>query len=196
MTGPEDGFLRLLETLDRLAIPYMISGSAASSVHGLARATADIDLVVQLGEKDIEQLVASLKTEFYADEDQARTALELGRSFNVIHFRSSFKFDLFPLQPEPFNRSQFSRRQAAEHALFDGSGLRFPVASPEDVILSKLDWYRRGGEVSERQWNDVLGVLAVQRERLDSGYLRRWAGVLGVTELLEKALAERHEPLR
>jgi len=196
MNGPEDGFLRLLETLDWLAIPYMIGGSAASSVHGVARATADIDLVVQIGEKDIEPLVASLKNEFYADEGQVRAALDLGRSFNVIHFRSSFKFDLFPLQPDPFNRSQFSRRQVAEHTLFGGSRLRFSVASPEDVILSKLDWYRRGGEVSERQWNDVLGVIAVQRERLDSDYLRQWAGVLGVSELLEKALAERHEPLR
>jgi hypothetical protein len=117
-----------------------------------------------------------------------RGALESGRSFNLIHFASSYKFDVFPLSSDPFQQEQFSRREIREVAL-DGETLAVPVATAEDTLLMKMVWYRSGGDVSERQWNDVRGVVAVRQQRLDHEYLRRWAAYLRVTDLLEAALA-------
>jgi hypothetical protein len=195
MTGsPGEGLLRLLEVFDRLEIPYMIGGSGASSVHGLARTTADIDIVARVGSEDALPLVTELQQDFYIDEAQVRAAIENGRSFNVIHLRSSFKFDIFPLTADRYQQIQFGRRRYETSTVFTGEPLELAVSSPDDVILSKLRWYRQGGEVSEQQWNDVLGVIAAQRDRLDLPYLAEWAQYLGVADLLEQALAEGHEP--
>jgi hypothetical protein len=194
MTGsPGEGLLRLLEVFDRLEIPYMIGGSSASSVHGLVRTTADVDIVANVGD-NVQPLVTELRGEFYIDEQQVRAAVEYGRSFNVIHYRSSYKFDIFPLTGDRYQQVQFSRRRYERSSAITGEPLELAVSSPEDVILSKLRWYRLGGEVSEQQWNDVLGVIAAQRERLDLPYLGEWAQYLGLADLLEQALAEGREP--
>ncbi|MGH9720395.1 MAG: hypothetical protein ACRD8O_09295 [Bryobacteraceae bacterium] len=199
MTGaPPEPFLRLLEVFDRLEIPYMVSGSVASGMYGQVRMTGDVDFIARVREDDIEGFVAELRTEFYIDADQIRLAIRRQRSFNVIHFRSSFKFDIFPLGNDRYQQTQFGRRRYEQSQLFSsdsGDAIVFVVASPEDVILSKLHWYRLGGESSEQQWNDVLGVITIQRERLDFDYLREWAAYLKVDDLLERMLAERHEPL-
>ena len=191
--SPGDGLLRLLEVFDRLEIPYMIGGSGASSVHGLVRTTGDVDIVANVAE-NVQALVSQLQGEFYIDERQVRAALEHGRSFNVIHYRSSYKFDIFPVTGDRYQQVQFGRRRYEISSVFTGELLELAVSSPEDVILSKLRWYRQGGEVSEQQWNDVLGVIAAQRERLDLPYLGEWAQYLGVADLLEQALAEGREP--
>jgi len=191
--SPGDGLLRLLEVFDRLEIPYMIGGSGASSVHGLVRTTGDVDIVANVAE-NVQALVSQLQGEFYIDEQQVRAALEHGRSFNVIHYRSSYKFDIFPVTGDRYQQVQFGRRRYEISSVFTGELLELAVSSPEDVILSKLRWYRQGGEVSEQQWNDVLGVIAAQRERLDLPYLGEWAQYLGVVDLLEQALAEGREP--
>jgi hypothetical protein len=194
MTGsPGEGLLRLLAVFDRLEIPYMIGGSGASSVHGLVRTTADVDIVANLGE-NVQPLVTELQGEFYIDEQQVRAAVEHGRSFNLIHYRSSYKFDIFPLTGDRYQRIQFGRRRYERSSVFSGEPLELAVSSPEDVILSKLHWYRQGGEVSEQQWNDVLGVIAAQRDQLDLPYLAEWAQYLGVADLLEQALAQGREP--
>ncbi|MBZ5592437.1 MAG: hypothetical protein LAP39_09385 [Acidobacteriia bacterium] len=187
--SPGEGLVRLLEVFDRLEIPYMLGGSGASSVHGLPRTTADFDIVAKLGSEEVLPLVTELQQDFYIDEQQVQAALEHGCSFNVIHFRSSFKFDIFPLTADPYQQAQFGRRRYETSNVFTGEPLDLAVSSPDDVILSKLRWYRLGGELSEQQWNDVLGVIAVQRA-LDVAYLRHWADYLGVRDLLEKALAE------
>jgi hypothetical protein len=191
--SPGEGLLRLLEVFDRLEIPYMIGGSGASSVHGLPRTTADIDIVAKVGIDDVQPLATELQQDFYIDEQQVRAALEHGRSFNVIHSRSSFKFDIFPLTADRYQQAQFGRRRYETSSVFTAEPLDLAVSSPDDVILSKLRWYRQGGEVSEQQWNDVLGVIAVQRDALDVAYLRQWSDYLGVRDLLEKALAEGRE---
>jgi hypothetical protein len=191
--SPGDGLLRLLKVFDRLEIPYMIGGSGASSVHGLVRTTGDVDIVANVAE-NVQALVSQLQGEFYIDEQQVRAALEHGRSFNVIHYRSSYKFDIFPVTGDRYQQVQFGRRRYEISSVFTGELLELAVSSPEDVILSKLRWYRQGGEVSEQQWNDVLGVIAAQRERLDLPYLGEWAQYLGVADLLEQALAEGREP--
>lgn len=192
--SPGEGLLRLLQVLDRLEIPYMIGGSGASSVHGLTRTTGDIDMVAKIGENDVQSLVAELHPDFYIDEQQVRTAIEHSRSFNVIHYRSSYKFDIFPLAADRYQQVQFGRRRFEASSVFTGGPLELAVSSPEDVILSKLRWYRQGGGVSDQQWNDVLGVIAVQRDKLDLPYLREWAQYLDLSDLLERALTEGREP--
>ncbi len=193
--SPGEGFLRLLEVLDRLEIPYMIGGSGASSVHGLTRISAGLDMVVKMDAEIVLALVSELRQDFYIDEQQVRAALELSRSFNVIHYHTSYKFDIFPLTGDRYQQVQFGRRRHEVASIFTGEPLEVAVASPEDVILSKLRWFRQGGEVSEQQWNDVLGVMAVQGDKLDLGYLREWAEFLGVTKLLEQAVIEGRKSL-
>ena len=191
MTGsPGNGLLRLLEVLDGLEIPYMIGGSGASSVHGVTRTTADLDLVVQIAAHHVAALVSELQPDFYIDEIQVQAAIEHAHSFNVIHYQSSYKFDIFPLTGDQYQQTQFGRRRFETSSIFTGEPIELAVSQPEDVILSKLRWFRQGGEVSEQQWNDVLGVIAVQRDKLDATYLRKWADHLGITSLLERALDE------
>jgi hypothetical protein len=115
MQTPADGFSRILETLDRLEIPYMMAGSAASSLHGIARPTMNIDLVADLRADQVEELVAELKVDFYADREMIREALARGRSFDLIHYPSSFKFDIFLFKrtnsARPSSRAANSRKR-------------------------------------------------------------------------------------
>ena len=194
MSDPTAGLVRLLQVLDLLEIHYLVGGSVASSFHGVWRATGDIDIVALVRSEDIDPLVEELHREFYADAGQIRTAIDAGRPFNVIHLPTSYKFDIFPLISDPYQQVQFGRRKFEQAKVFGTEPIEFAVATAEDVILSKLRWYRLRGERSDQQWNDVLGVIAVQGERLDLAYLREWARYLKVNDLLDQALPERHEP--
>jgi len=173
----------------------MVGGSTASAIHGYPRMTKDVDMLARIGRDDSEPLAEELRRDFYVDAGQIRMAIDHGRAFNVIHLQTSFKFDIFPLTSDAYHQVQFGRRRFERSTLFSEEPIELAVATAEDVILSKLRWYRLGGETSEQQWNDVLGVIAVQRERLDFAYLREWARYLKVDDLLEQSLAERHEPL-
>ncbi|MGD0298916.1 MAG: hypothetical protein ABSE86_17555 [Bryobacteraceae bacterium] len=190
MKTQADGFRRILEVLDLLEIPYEVVGSLASSMHGIPRATMDVDLVADLRAGQIEDFVAALKADFYADAEMIKEALTRGRPFNLIHYASSFKFDIFPLQKDEFSQTQFGRRQFAQTTSL-GDPIECAVATAEDTILNKLRWYRTGGETSERQWNDLRGILQVSGARLDLAYLNTWAPRLGVADLLERLLRER-----
>jgi len=189
MSDPSAGFCRLLEIFHRLRIPYMVGGSLASSVHGVFRSTADIDLIVDMNLEQAMTLVKELGSDFYSDEDTIREALGSGRSFNVIHLASAFKFDFFPLLQNPYYRNQFNRRMLEEFSVGDREPVKFYVATAEDILLAKLVWFKRGGEVSQRQWDDVRGIVTVRVGRLDLAYLRHWAQHLNVEDLLERALS-------
>lgn len=183
----------VLAALDRLEIPYLIGGSTASTIHGWPRMTRDVDIVALVLPEHVDLLVAELQSEFNVDAGQIREALRFERSFNLIHLQSAFKFDVFPVGSDRYQRAQFDRRRPETTTLFGPDPIEVSVNSPEDVILSKLQWYRQGGCVSEQQWNDVLGVIAVQNERLDLDYLQQWAKYLRISDLLRQALAERQE---
>ena len=179
--------LAVVAVLERLALPYLVGGSLASSLHGVPRSTRDADIAIALPAERIRELLAALGSAFYADEEAARSAVARRASFNVIHLPTMFKVDLFVLRDDELARDELSRRQL--HGLGDPPVQVF-VASAEDTVLQKLLWYRLGNEVSDRQWTDVLGVLQVQGARLDRGYLDRWAGELGLGDLLQEAFEE------
>jgi hypothetical protein len=129
------------------------------------------------------------RPEYYVDEGRARAAVESRRSFNLIHLGTMLKVDVFVSKGRPFDRAALDR--ARPQALEEGpEARRFSVASAEDTILAKLEWFRAGGEVSERQWSDVVGVLRTAGTTVDQSYLRQWALALGVGDLMERALGE------
>ncbi len=187
---PEQIAVTLLVTdaLDAIGVPYAIGGSLASALHGVMRATMDADLVADLRAEQAAPLAQALEGAFYADVEMMHEAIQRPASFNVIHLETMFKVDVFVARPRAFDRAQLSRRQL--HLLSETPERRAYVVSAEDIILSKLEWYRMGGEVSDRQWRDVLGVLKVQAGKLDRDYLHRMATGLGIPDLLEGALNE------
>lgn len=174
--------------LDTLGIRYVLVGSFASSIHGLYRATADIDILADIKGEHVQPLYAALKDAFYVDELAMRNAVAQQRSFNAIHFDSVFKVDIFVAQDNDFAAAQLDRRQLRK--LSPDRDESVYVASAEDTILAKLRWYRAGNESSTNQWDDVLGILGIMRDGLDVAYLRAWAERLRVGDLLERALEE------
>ncbi len=178
--------LLVVQAFEALGVPYFLGGSMASSIHGIYRATADADFVAALRPPHAEPLVRLLEPAFYADLEAIRSAIASHRSFNVIHLESMLKVDVFAASTAPFHLMQL-RRRVLQPATPDGR-TAFYVASPEDTVLAKLQWYRDGGGVSDRQWNDVLGVLKVQAPTLDRAYLAEWARELGLSDLLRRAL--------
>jgi hypothetical protein len=177
----------VVDALEALGVPYAIGGSFASALHGVMRATMDADLVADLRPGQVVPFDLALGEAFYADVETMRDATRQHRSFNLIHLDTMFKVDIFVARPREFDRAQLDRRQL--HLLSENPERRAYVATAEDIVLSKLEWYRLGGEMSSRQWRDALGVLKVQGERLDLEYMRRMAAGLGVADLLSRALA-------
>ena len=160
----------------------------ASALYGEARSTRDIDFVAAMLPHHVEPFLAALGNEFYADAAAIGAAVAARRSFNVIHLDTMVKADIFVFKADAFGRSQFTRRTARQLSPDDPTAIY--VASAEDTVLAKLQWYRDGGGVSDRQWNDVLGVLKVQGATLDRAYLEEWARELGLTDLLRRALED------
>lgn len=183
-------FQDLLAVLDRLEIPFFAGGSVASGTHGLPRQTNDIDLVADIEANRISEFCEALDPSFYADAETIQRAIEVRRSFNIIHIEGAYKFDIFPVGQDNFARSQLARRRYTTTAITGLERIEFPVASAEDTILAKLVWFRKGRKISDRQWHDILGVIHVQAGRLDSAYLQEWAANLGVADLLVKALGD------
>ena len=181
---------RLQQSLDRQGVRYFVAGSLASSIHGIQRSTRDIDIVAAIDERHTAELARDLGQEFYIDAEAAVDALRHGRSFNLIHFASSYKFDIFPVSDDPYYQTQLQRSKARTIVLEENLAVQSFVATAEDTILSKLVWYRLGGEQSDQQWNDLRGVRAVQGAGLDQAYLRKWAQHLGVRDLLDRLLSE------
>ncbi|NWG29279.1 MAG: hypothetical protein HXY48_12190 [Ignavibacteriaceae bacterium] len=179
-------FIKILEQLN---VPYYIGGSIASSVYGISRATMDIDLVSELKQEHVKLLVQALNKDYFIDEEMILDAIKNRSTFNLIHLATMIKIDVFISLGRQFDRKSFERRRK-DSISAEPDSIQVCLCSPEDTILSKLEWYKLGGSVSERQWKDILGIIKVQGELLDRKYLNKWAEELGVKDLLEKALVE------
>jgi hypothetical protein len=184
--------LLVAQTLDALGVGDLVGGSVASSLLGLPRATLDAVMVADLELVHVGPLVAALGDAFYADEDAIRDAIRRRSSFNIIHLATAFKVDIFVMRRDPHSQAEMARRVAvvvgetADQALW--------VATAEDMVLQKLDWFRRGGGVSERQWNDVIGLIKINGSALVRSYLDRWAAGLDIADLLTLALSGSRPP--
>ena len=177
--------------LEQLGIRYVLVGSFASSIYGMYRSTADIDIVADIKAEQVSPLFEALRNNFYIDDQAIRDAVVRQRSFNAIHFDSVFKVDFFVAKSDDFSVAQLDRRQLRRISPDRDEAVY--VATAEDTILAKLRWFRAGNETSSTQWNDVVGVLGTSRQTLDFDYLRSWAKELGVSDLLEKALDDVRE---
>lgn len=177
--------LRVAAELERLGVEYLVGGSLASSVHGMPRTTQDVDLVARIAGRHVDALVSALAQDFYIDADMINDAIRRRASFNIVHLATMLKVDVFVFTGDALSQEEMRRKVPVT--------LRDAVvwfASAEDIVIQKLDWYRKGEGVSERQWRDAVGVIAVQGERFDTTYARTWAERLVLTDLLERALAE------
>jgi hypothetical protein len=176
---------KFVTAMDELGIPYYIGGSIASIVYGKARTTRDVDFVLTVREEDAQRLVHRLGPEFHIDLVAVERSISTGDCFNALELEAIFQADVFTPHRSPWIDEQFARRQ--KHQL--GSVGAY-LCSPEDVILNKLEWFRLGNEVSRLQWEDAVGVLTVQKNRLDEDYLDTWADQLGLSDLLSRARSE------
>ena len=182
----------VLEAFKDLDIVYYIGGSMASSAHGIARSSFDVDLLADMRPEHVGPLVERLQASCYVDEGAASEAMKHRSSFNVIHLATMMKIDVFLPKDRDFDRIALSRRICE----YEQNDIGMPIffCSAEDSILSKIEWYKKGDQVSERQWSDILGILEVQKDKLDRDYLIHWAAQLGVMELLQRAFAQSEQP--
>ena len=175
----------VIACFEKLGIVYYIGGSVASSAYGIARATMDVDLVANIEISQIDSLVKALKTDYYIDAEMIREAIHRGASFNLIHLGTMIKIDVFIAKDQPYDSKALARRHL--DSLDEESSRQFYLSSAEDIILSKLQWYKISGEVSQQQWKDVLGVLKIQADKLDLSYLKHWASKLNLSDLLNRS---------
>lgn len=179
----------VVEAFEELGIPYYISGSIASSIYGTPRSTLDIDIVSNINSGQVHSFVEMLQSAYYIDEKMILNAINTCSSFNLIHLETMIKVDIFIAKDSPYQREIFRRRKKDS---FDeeNDSVEFNIVSFEDIILSKIEWFKAGGNISKQQWDDVLGVLKVQKNLLDIEYLRRWAVKLEIIDLLEQAFQD------
>jgi hypothetical protein len=186
----DPGLIEALEPVARvlqtMKVRFYIGGSVASSFHGAARSTMDVDLVADLRATDVDHFVKALQEEYYVSKAAIVEAISRLSCFNLIHLPSSFKVDVFILKSRAFDISSMNRAQTGK--IDSESNLEFPIASAEDTILSKLEWYRLGNEVSERHWEDVVRVMNILGGRADQEYMFGNAVELGVADLLQRLL--------
>ncbi len=189
MNNPQDIAIleKLTDVLANLHIPYCIGGSLASSAYGKVRFTQDADITVEPFGQIAEKFYENLKNEFYITKEAMTNALQNRNSFNVIHFVTAFKIDIFIRKENDFQKQMLLHTRKLK--LGTGDKLLCFV-SPEDIILLKLDWFKQSDSTSQRQWTDVIGVLQGQANTIDFEYLKIWAKKLGFMELLTQAISE------
>jgi hypothetical protein len=187
LTDPITLALEIANILNSLDIPYLVGGSVASGILGEVRANQDIDLVADLQREKVNQFIQVLQPRFDVSEDAVLDVIYYKGSFNLIDNESLGKIDIFILKDEPFNQREFQRR---ESIVVRPPDQILMLASAEDIILQKLSWYRQGGQASNQQWRDVLGVIKIQGERLDFDYMMQWAKEMKLTDLILLACSQ------
>jgi hypothetical protein len=180
----QDAFLaEIVAHLKSSGIPFMISGSFASSFHGKPRATNDLDIVIDPNSAQLKVFLNSLPTGWYASPEAAESAFRLRSMFNIIDTESALKADLILRKHRPFSQEEFRRRIPTQIL-----GTQVDIVTPEDSILSKLEWSLESG--SERQFQDAANVATLNAKTLDLSYLKQWARELRIETILQKLLEE------
>lgn len=181
---PDEVIRQVLTALETAGVPYMLTGSFASSLHGAPRSTQDLDFVIAPDDRSIERLVDQFPPgRYYLSRSAAMEALRRNSLFNVIDLETGWKIDFIVRKSREFSTVEFDRRVSTELL-----GLKIFVATPEDIVISKLEWAKRSG--SERQIEDVMGIVRSQGAQLDSGYVERWVGDLELGPQWAAALAK------
>lgn len=170
----------VVRRLDATEITYMITGSTAANFYAVPRMTRDIDIVVEMSERDIGKFILAFEGDHYLEPETVRDAVKNRGMFNLINDRYVIKVDFVVRKDTPYRRKEFSRRKKIS---VDGQDLY--VVAPEDLILSKLEWAKDSN--SEVQLRDVRNLLQSVKD-LDRRYLTRWARQLGVDSLYRKAM--------
>jgi len=185
----EDSTLSVVRAFERLGVRHYVTGSLASSLHGEPRATNDADVVAALSSLHFAPLRRELGDRFYLDQEEFLRAVASHRSFNLVDEVELAKVDVFCVAAEGYQAEALERAVVLELEPGDPFS-QVHVASATDVVLSKLRWYQLGGEVSDRQWRDLLGIVRAQGQRLDLAHARRWSGEQGTAPLLDRLLRE------
>lgn len=178
--------LRVIQSLDAAGVPYMLVGSFSTNLYGIARSTKDADLVIELGDRSIRPVFEALADGFRADPQATLEMATLTTRYVIHHAASGFKVELFLLSHDAHDQERFRRRLQAPYL-----GANVWVPTPEDAVITKLRWAVRAKRTKDEQ--DVLNVLAVQREKLDLGYIRKWCDEHGSRSLLEQLLQKVEE---
>jgi hypothetical protein len=168
----------VVSVLERLGISYFVTGSTASIAYGEPRFTNDLDVVVDLPPEWVAPFCAAFPfPDFYVSEEAAREALSRRHQFNIIHPSSGLKVDVIIRKDTPLDRLRFARARRLKPA----PDYEASFASPEDIIIKKLEFYREGA--SEKHLRDIAGILKISGDRLDMGYIEEWTRRLGVEEI-------------
>ena len=175
----QDILINAVNKITELGVPYMLTGGVAALFYGKPRMTHDIDVVIEIDRSHIPRITQVFGEGFYVSEEAIREALVYKSMFNVIHVESGIKIDFWIKEDNEYDLQRFSRRQ--KHTV---SGHEMFFSSPEDTILKKLLWYK-DSEI-DKHLDDARGILQVQNENLDFGYLRKWANSLSVANLLNQ----------
>jgi hypothetical protein len=178
----------LTQLLERLDVLYFVVGSVASTTLSIARMTQDIDVVANLRREQLPFLLEELNLHYFVDEEMIKREVARQGTFNIIHRNTFFKVDVFPLKSRDYDQTVAKRRQFGP--LGNPPFMEAYLPQPEDVVLTKLEWFVATGRTSENQWGDIANVLKMQCFNLDLVYLQHWARELGVSDLLNKALDE------
>jgi len=172
----------VVSCLKQLNVRHYIGGSVASSFHGAVRSTMDVDIVCELTQQNAQQFINTLADDYYLNGQAVRDALQSKSCFNLIHLASSFKVDVFVSRGRPFDNDCLLR--SSMETL--GEGIEVAIATAEDSVVAKLEWYRTGNEVSERQWDDVSKLIGLLGDQADWAYLQSAAASVGVEDLLDR----------
>jgi hypothetical protein len=183
VTTAEHLFRKLKDVLESVGVPYMITGSFASAIHGVPRSTHDVDVVIAPTSGQLETLVTEfLRAGYYADLDDAIDSSRRQSQFNVIDPTGAWKVDFIFRRDRPFSRTEFERRQRLEIL-----GVSLFAVRPEDLLVAKLEWAKLGE--SERQLRDAAGIISIQGQSLDRAYVEHWVAELGLAVQWKAALA-------
>jgi len=177
MSAEHNVFTEVINILEELNIPYMIGGSVAAIAYGEARLTLDMDLVIEINENQAKEFSKAFGAEYYVNLDSILEAIKTKRHFNIIQSEKGVKVDFYILQEDEFSREGFSRKR--QEGFVEKRQATF--ASPEDVILKKLEWYKMGE--SQKHLEDIKGILRISKSKLDLNYIDKWAVKIGVQDI-------------